>query len=855
VAIASFGSAYAAPFVSQHESSPQIPVVNPISSVVHPTFAQRSSPVLLQPSPLLAAMALPGWVVWPIGVAGGVAIAISALGFVVIGEREVGIVVKKVSFSGKRLPAGRLIALQGEAGYQADTLAPGWHLGYWPWQYHVRKEAVVVVPQGEIALIVANDGAPNPPECILGKVVPCDNFQDARKFLTNGGEKGRQMGFLTAGTYRMNTALFKVITAANASEHGMNGDRLQVYRVRPDKVGIVTTLDGIPIEAGEIAGSTVPGHDNFQNGQKFLKEGGRRGLQEQVLLSGSWNLNPWFVQVEQVPMTEIPIGYVGVVISYVGKPHEDVSGASFTHGDLVRPGHKGVWTEPLYPGKHPLNTQVMKVELVPTTNIVLNWSGRTERHNYDAKLEPLSVRSRDGFAFDLEIAQIIHVGALDAPKVISRVGSMQNLVDHVLEPTIGNYFRNSVQECIVLDYLIARSDRQAEAAEYIKTALRGYDVQAIDTLIGDIQPPAELMRTQTDRKIAEEERKTYEVQQMAQTQRQQLVRETALAEIQQELVKSEKSVSIADLRAQAQIKQAAGEAESMRLRSSEKAESIREIGIAQADTYRAGVSALGKQEYTTMQIMRIIGDSKVRLIPDVLVGNSGGGSSGLVEGLLSMILWNQTGHSNGQSPPSAQTNGKSTPQNVPPLIADTTPDTSEYTLTGIDMALDMIGNTENTDNSGSKKQRKARVSDPEKAAKRAARAERRQAQSDDPEKAAKRAARAERRQAQSDDPEKAAKRAARAERRQAQSDDPDKIARRQARLAKKASKQAEQSPDVVPVASAGSEEASQSVDKAARKQERLAKKEARQQARLNDSEKAEKAERRKARKAEKVAAE
>jgi len=351
------------------------------------------------------------------------------------------------------------------------------------------------------------------------------------------------------------------------------------------------------------------------------------------------------VQVEQLPMTEIPIGYVGVVIAYVGKAHEDVSGASFTHGNLVLPGHKGVWTEPLYPGKHPLNTRVMKVELVPTTNIVLNWSGRTERHNYDSNLSSLTVRSRDGFAFDLEIAQIIHVGALDAPKVISRVGSMQNLVDHVLEPTIGNYFRNSAQECTVLDFLSARSDRQSEAAEYIKVALRGYDVQAIDTLIGDIQPPATLMQTQTDRKIAEEQRKTYEVQQMAQTQRQQLVRETALADIQQEMVKSEQNVNIAELQAKADIQRANGEAEATKLRAVGDADAIRATGNARAETYRAGVEALGSQSYTAMQLMQIIGDRHVRLIPDVLVGANGNGN-GLVDGLLSMILWNQ------------QTNGK-----------------------------------------------------------------------------------------------------------------------------------------------------------------------------------------------------
>ena len=130
-----------------------------------------------------------------------------------------------------------------------------------------------------------------------------------------------------------------------------------------------------------------------------------------------------------------------------------------------------------------------------------------------------------------------------------RVGSMQNLVDHVLQPIVGNYFRNSAQDYTVLDFLSARSQRQTEAAEHIRIALQAYDVQAIDTLIGDINPPAQLMQTQTDRKIAEEERKTYEVQEAAQKQRQQLVRQTSLADIQHQVVGAEQGVQIAELQA------------------------------------------------------------------------------------------------------------------------------------------------------------------------------------------------------------------------------------------------------------------------------------------------------------------
>jgi uncharacterized membrane protein YqiK len=293
----------------------------------------------------------------------------------------------------------------------------------------------------------------------------------------------------------------------------------------------------------------------------------------------------------------------------------------------------------------------MKVELVPTTNIVLNWATRTEAHHYDEKLSSITVRSKDGFAFNLDVAQIIHVGALDAPKVISRVGSMQNLVDHVLQPIVGNYFRNSAQDYTVLDFLGARSHRQSEAASHIREALAAYDVQAIDTLIGDIDPPAVLMQTQTDRKIAEEQRKTYEVQEAAQTQRQQLVRQTSLADIQQQVVGAEQGVNIAELKANAAIKQAAGDAESTRLRALGEAQAIRATGDAKAAAYRAGVEALGAQSYTVMQLMQTVGERNVRIVPDVAV-NGAGGATGMVDGLLGLMLRQQTA----ASPPTVKPN-------------------------------------------------------------------------------------------------------------------------------------------------------------------------------------------------------
>lgn len=552
-----------------------------------------------------------------------------------IGENQVGVVIKRFAF--KNLNPGEMLALNGEAGYQADTLPPGLHFGYWLWQYEVQRVPMLVVPQGELALIVARAGGAIPPERILGRMIDCDHFQDARRFLTKGGEKGRQLGVLTAGTYRINPGLFTVITSHNAENHGLSPNKLRLLHVSAGRVGIVTTMDGIPIEQGEMAGAMIPGHNNFQDAQAFLNAGGSRGLQEQILLSGQWNLNPWFADVEQTEMIEIPIGHVGVVISYVGKIHEDVSGPDFKHGDLVEVGHKGVWVKPLLPGKHPINLRIQRVELVPTTNIVLNWANRTESHHFDEKLSSITVRSRDGFAFNLDVSQIIHIGANEAPKVISRAGSLQNLIDHVLQPIVGNYFRNSAQDYTVLDFLSARSERQHEAASHIAAALREYDVEAIDTLIGDITPPESLMKTQTDRKLAEEQRKTYEMQEAAEKQRQQLVRQTSLADIQNEIVGAEEGVRIAELHASSSVKKSEGEATSTRLRANGDADAIRATGQAKAEAHSAGIHAVGQDTYALMQLFQIIAEKNLRVVPDVLVTSGAGGSSGMIEALMAMV--------------------------------------------------------------------------------------------------------------------------------------------------------------------------------------------------------------------------
>jgi uncharacterized membrane protein YqiK len=444
------------------------------------------------------------------------------LGIVFVPEDKIGLVTKKFVLWGanRELPDGRIIAVKGEAGFQAQTLAPGLHFGKWLWQYEITLQSLLVIPNSKIGLLVAKDGNELQTGRVLAPAVACDMFQDAAAFLENGGQKGRQTGYLTSGTYRINTFLFE-ITLTDMTKIGEN------------KVGIITTLDGESIEAGSIAGKMVGNHNNFQDANAFLKAGGSRGLQQQIVLSGLYNFNPWFVQVEEVEMVTVPIGYVGVVNSYVGDEGVDVSGDEFKHGNIVSKGQRGVWAEPLGPGRYPLNPYTMKVEPVPTTNLVLNWANaRSESHNLDRHLSTITVRSKDGFPFNLDVSQIIHIPASEAPKVIARFGTMMNLVSQVLEPTIGNYFRNSAQDADVISFLTQRKERQDSAKSHIKAVLSEYNVHGVDTLIGDIVPPESLMKTLTDLKLAEEQKSTFETQRAAQQTRQNLEKETAVANMQ-----------------------------------------------------------------------------------------------------------------------------------------------------------------------------------------------------------------------------------------------------------------------------------------------------------------------------------
>ncbi len=602
----------------------------------------------------------------------------TVFGTVIVSKDQIGIVNKRWVLFGKNrtLPDGAIVAMLGEAGLQADTLAP--ESTDWAWQYSVTLAPFTTIDKGQIGVVEARDGKALSSGRVLARAVECNSFQNTRQFLTDGGERGPQISIIPPGTYRINTAMFTVFAA-------------EVLEIPDNQVGIVTTKDGAPLATGEIAGKETPGHNLFQDGESFIKNGGHRGLQEQVMLAGRYFINPRFATVEIKPMTEVPIANVGVVIAYVGEIGVDQTGDLFKHGNLVKKGQKGVWVDPLDPGKYPINPYTHKVEIVPTANIVLNWAtGKSEAHKLDERLSTITVRSSDGFTFNLDVSQIIHIPRNDAPKVIARFGTMANLVTQVLEPTIGNYFRNAAQTSDVIEFLKGRTERQKEAKDAIQSALVEYNVNAIDTLIGDITPPESLMKTLTDRKLAEQEQVTYKTQQLAEETRKELQQARAMADTQARVVDAERSVSIAEFAAQGVVKQAQGAGQSKTITAeadarvktinadadarvktvnadadakvvimvgNADAEKTKAVGTAEADVIKMKIASMESGNYAAVQIAQALASNHIKLVPDIMAGG-GADQGGLINVLLAKMLMGTDGmNGNGSNGSNGSSNG------------------------------------------------------------------------------------------------------------------------------------------------------------------------------------------------------
>ncbi len=573
-----------------------------------------------------------------------------------IPNNRVGVVEKLWSIRGS-VPAGGILALHGEAGYQVHLLRGGLHFGYWRWQYRIHPITLVTVPQGKLAYVYARDGEPLTASQTLGRDVLCNNFQDAAAFLagtaTGVGQRGRQRAILREGVYAINLALFVVITEDMVYQLEVQGRRESeslsdwqkelaevegfdpvvvgapmetVDPLKPettllvDSIGILTIHDGPSLAPGEIIAPSVGNdssdanfHNNYQDPDAFLRAGGRRGRQYVPLTDGTYFINRWFASVQMMPKTVVPIGYVGVVVSYYGPIGNDISGDSFRHGERVARGERGVWEKPFGPGKYPFNTYAGQIVFVPTTNFVLHWiSGRTESHRYDENLNSIELVTKDAYESRLPLSVVVHIDYQKASAVIQRFGDVKRLITQTLDPMLSAFFRDVAHRKTMLELLHDRDQIQHEAKVELQRRFAEFDIQCVDVLIGKpdtaeaggkIEQLLEQLRT---RQLSIEQLETYERQRAAAERLRTLKEAEAIAAKQPELTASHVQIQIAQNQADAELAKARKQAEQAIVMADAELEKSRRnaeqmVVTAQAESEQRVLA--GKGESTrTMQV-------------------------------------------------------------------------------------------------------------------------------------------------------------------------------------------------------------------------------------------------------------
>jgi hypothetical protein len=475
---------------------------------------------------------------------------------------------------------------------------------------------------------------------------------------------------------------------------GLEPEQLDVVRIAPrklddqsgkgkivDMIGIITTLDGVPLPKGAIANRlgdfndifalearegtknsdlveailSVKNevHNNYQDFQTFIDNGGCIGMQHDPLLYGAYNLNPFLVSVELVPMLVVNQGEVAVVKAYVGLATEDTSGAEFKFGSLVRPGHRGIWEEPLRTGKYAINPRCYSVEIVPTFILTLNWADATSSaHNLDKDLKQIVAKSKEGFVFNIDLQVQIHVPDTEAPKVISIVGTMFNLVNEVLQAAVGNHFRDKLQSMPAIDFIENRQSVQQQAQDHIAAKLLEYRVETRGVYIQDVVLPTQLVEVLTTREIAKQQEQTYQAQKAAQDKRIELEASKGRADMQTDLAKSAVGIEIAKNNATGVQETANGEAYRLEKVGRASAVQTEAQGLAVATALEAQQNAIGKDQTALVNVVKALSDGAQRFMPENLAITIGSGEAGL-SGLIPQIMRYLQERSTAISPPTA----------------------------------------------------------------------------------------------------------------------------------------------------------------------------------------------------------
>jgi uncharacterized membrane protein YqiK len=576
----------------------------------------------------------------------------------------------------------------GVKGIQLRTLPPGkWAIH--PYLFRVSIAQTTVIPPGKVGIITAADGAPLDQGRLHGKAIENHkNFQDAEAFLYNGGQKGPQVEILTPGTYRIHTE--SVSAEDGGTMAGLFLVRLfDATMISENQIGLVEALDGAQLDPRDYVATPIEGHDNFQDSNAFISAGGQRGPQKDILLPGTYYINPLLFKVILETAKEVKPGEVAVIVSNTGKdPSEEIRQAmarkirerleqeeaqqmriaaekldkvdgdkssleeikaelvlgdpadkrldSGAHEAYVVPeGYRGIQETVVGPGRYYVNTLAVSPIIIPTTNQTVEWTAGELANTFD----PFEVISKDGFTMQLEVRVVFRVKPEDAPFMVAKIGDVTRLIQNVMHPLIDSIFRNQASESSAMAYLQNRHEEQERAEARVRMHLLKYHVDVVNVLICHIRLPEELMKTQTEKILAEQKQSMFNAQREAEIKRIELERTSSQADNQRSLMEATVGVDIAGKRSEQRKKEAEGEAYYISETGKAEAEKMRLIGEAQGVAYHEQVKALGGSNIAMIETLKVIGEKGVRITPDILASGGNGDGGGGIGTLLLLNLF------------------------------------------------------------------------------------------------------------------------------------------------------------------------------------------------------------------------
>ncbi len=520
------------------------------------------------------------------------------------------------------------------------------------------------------------------------------------KIIATAGENGPQARILAPGFHF--EPLINVLYTVDTSRPELE--------IPQGKVGILTARDGASLRFGQTFADPFPPEQGYSmlDAERFLTNGGQRGPQLSVLTPGRYRLNHYLWNVELTDAVEVPAGFVGVVKSNVhaavdfgtleaAKPEncdllssDESRGEQHIDAPIVPVGCIGVWSKSLQPGKYYLNQNAFTIIDVDTRAQVWTYAGGYKRAQIsltvDTKGEIVQKRTEEDIPIDdnnadravflkmegwdvpLELRVVAQVAPNDASCVVAGIGTLKQIEDRVLTPSIRAITRDvaggtyEVTEAKVdennrpvldaegkpiivtvnrptkvLDLINQRPLIETEIERRIRPEGRKSCVTIREVRLGEPAIPPELLVAVRREQLATQLAKAFIQEQAAQQQRVTSEKAKATADQQTELVQAEIEVQRSVQLAQAARNSGLGERD--------KLAAIAEGQKKQMDVLGLDATVKLRQFELLMQfaqqhpdVISAVFNNAHKFVPQVTVGQGGDGVAGMLSALLGDML-------------------------------------------------------------------------------------------------------------------------------------------------------------------------------------------------------------------------